>query len=332
MIKFDEKELLESTSGALKLRDRINEIIDNMWDKGIKNICWFGVGGTYASSMQAEAHMREKSSLDFFVENSNEYFVTGNKRITDDTLVVLSSVSGTTDDMIKALEILRKQTKATVLAFIDKENTPMEKYADYVISYPQNEQLKFFMVADRLMFREGVFPEYEEYYKEMDENLPQALVKTAYEAEEFAKKFAEDHHEDPIHYFVGAGNMYGATYSYAMCYWEEQHWLRTKSIHSGEFFHGMFEIVDRDTNVTLYVGEDSQRPLGERVANFLPRVTSRYTIIDTKDYTLPGISEKYRGSISHLVMKMINSRIDAHIERINCHPTEIRRYYRQLDY
>lgn len=332
MIKFDEKELLESTSGALKLRDRINEIIDNIWDKGIKNICWFGVGGTYASSMQAEVHMREKSSLDFFVENSNEYFVTGNKRITDDTLVVLSSVSGTTDDMIKALEILRKQTKATVLAFIDKENTPMEKYADYVISYPQNEQLKFFMVADRLMFREGVFPEYEEYYKEMDENLPQALVKTAYEAEEFAKKFAEDHHEDPIHYFVGAGNMYGATYSYAMCYWEEQHWLRTKSIHSGEFFHGMFEIVDRDTNVTLYVGEDSQRPLSERVANFLPRVTSRYTIIDTKDYTLPGISEKYRGSISHLVMKMINSRIDAHIERINCHPIEIRRYYRQLDY
>ncbi|MFL8888076.1 SIS domain-containing protein [Helcococcus kunzii] len=332
MIKFDEKELLESTSGALKLRDRINEIIDNIWDKGIKNICWFGVGGTYASSMQAEAHMREKSSLDFFVENSNEYFVTGNKRITEGTLVVLSSVSGTTDDMIKALEILRKQNKATVLAFIDKENTPMEKYADYVISYPQNEQLKFFMVADRLMFREGVFPEYEEYYKEMDENLPQALVKTAYEAEEFAKKFAEDHHEDPIHYFVGAGNMYGATYSYAMCYWEEQHWLRTKSIHSGEFFHGMFEIVDRDTNVTLYVGEDSQRQLSERVANFLPRVTSRYTIIDTKDYTLPGISEKYRGSISHLVMKIINSRIDAHIERINCHPTEIRRYYRQLDY
>lgn len=332
MIKFDEKELLESTSGALKLRDRINKIIDNIWDKGIKNICWFGVGGTYASSMQAEAHMREKSSLDFFVENSNEYFVTGNKRITEGTLVVLSSVSGTTDDMIKALEILRKQNKATVLAFIDKENTPMEKYADYVISYPQNEQLKFFMVADRLMFREGVFPEYEEYYKEMDENLPQALVKTAYEAEEFAKKFAEDHHEDPIHYFVGAGNMYGATYSYAMCYWEEQHWLRTKSIHSGEFFHGMFEIVDRDTNVTLYVGEDSQRQLSERVANFLPRVTSRYTIIDTKDYTLPGISEKYRGSISHLVMKIINSRIDAHIERINCHPTEIRRYYRQLDY
>ena len=29
-----------------------------------------------------------------------------------------------------------------------------------------------------------------------------------------------------------AANLYGATYSYAMCYWEEQHWLRAKSIHA----------------------------------------------------------------------------------------------------
>ena len=332
MIKFDEKDLLESTTGVFKLRPMINEIVDKIWDKGFDNICWFGVGGTYASSMQAEVHMRERSSLNFFVENSNEYFATGNKKISDDTFIIFSSVTGTTDDMIKSLKIIRETTKATVLAFIDKENTPLAEYADYVLSYPENEQIKFFMVADRFMYREGVFPDYEEYYKEIEENLPQALVKTAYEAEEFGLKFAKEHHEDPIHYFVGAGNMYGATYSYAMCYWEEQHWLRTKSIHSGEFFHGMFEIVDRDTNVTLYIGEDSQRVLSERVAKFLPRVTSRYTIIDTKDYSLPGISEKYRGSISHLVMKVINSRIDAHIERINCHPTEIRRYYRQLKY
>lgn len=332
MIKFDEKKLFDSTVGALKLRSEINKVVDEVWKKGFKNICWFGVGGTYASSLQAEIHMREKSSLDFFVENACEYYVTGNKKIGDDTLVILSSVSGTTVDMIKALEVLKKETKATVLAFIDKENTPMEKYADYVLSYPENEQLKFFMVADRLMSLEGVFDEYEEYYKELECNLPNALVETAYEAEEFGKKFAALHHEDPIHYFVGAGNMYGATYSYAMCYWEEQHWLRTKSIHSGEFFHGMLEVIERDTNITVYVGEDSQRSLSERVAKFLPRVTSRYTIIDTKDYSLPGISKKYRGTISHLVMKVINSRIDAHIERINCHPTEIRRYYRQLNY
>jgi len=117
-----------------------------------------------------------------------------------------------------------------------------------------------------------------------------------------------------------------------MCFWEEQHWIRTKSIHSAEFFHGMFEIVDRDTPVTLFLSEDSQRPLSERVAAFLPRVCANYTLIDAKDYDLPGISPEFRGNLSHLVTRAVTQRIDAHIERLNCHPMDIRRYYRRLEY
>ena len=151
-------------------------------------------------------------------------------------------------------------------------------------------------------------------------------------ADDFGKEFAEKHKDDLFHYFIGAGNQYGATYSYAMCYWEEQHWLRSKSIHAGEFFHGTLEIIDRDTPVTLFMGEDAERPLAERVARFLPRICGNYTIIDTKDYPLTGISPEFRGHISHLVMRAITRRIDVHLELINRHPMEIRRYYRQLDY
>lgn len=94
----------------------------------------------------------------------------------------------------------------------------------------------------------------------------------------------------------------------------------------------MLEVVDRDTPVTVFVGEDSQRPLSKRVVDFLPRICGNYTIIDTADYKLEGISPEFRGMISHLVMHAVNNRIDIHIERINCHPMEIRRYYRRLDY
>ena len=94
----------------------------------------------------------------------------------------------------------------------------------------------------------------------------------------------------------------------------------------------MLEVVEKDTPVTVFVGEDAQRPLAERVARFLPRICANYTIIDTKDYELKGISEKYRGLISHLVMHAVTQRIDAHLEKISCHPMEIRRYYRRLDY
>lgn len=83
---------------------------------------------------------------------------------------------------------------------------------DHVISYKQNEQLKFFMVADRFMKNAGEFDDYEEMYAEFDQYLPQALVEVEKAAEPFAAEFAKQHWNDDIHYFVGAGNQWGATY------------------------------------------------------------------------------------------------------------------------
>ncbi len=330
MLKLDVNEMLESVNGALALRSEINNIVDEL-SKDYKNICWMGIGGTWASAMQAYVHMKEYSSLEIIVENASEYLTTGNKRIKDGTIVVMSSVSGTTSEMVKAVEKVQ-DAGAKVIGFIDNEESVLAKMADYVISYKANEQLKFYMVADRFMHNALEIDWYERLYKELDLHLAQVLVDVEIRADEFGKEFALKHHNDPIHYFVGAGNMWGATYSYAMCYWEEQHWLKTKSIMAGEFFHGMFEIIEKDTAVTVYVGEDKQRDLSLRVKEFLPKICDNYTIIDTKDYDLNGISEEFRGMISHLVMRAINHRIDVHIEELNNHNMETRRYYRKLDY
>jgi fructoselysine-6-phosphate deglycase len=275
--------------------------------------------------------MKERSSLEFFVENAAEYLLTGNDRIGEGTVVVISSVTGNTAEMLDGVK-KAKAVGAKVLGFVDAEEADLARLADWEIAYPANEQIKFFMAADRFMYNNGEFPEYDEYYRELDEHLAVGLAETEKAADAFGMDFAARHKDDAIHYFVGAGNQYGSTYSYAMCYWEEQHWMRTKSIHAAEFFHGMLEIVDRDTPVTVFLGEDSQRPLCERVARFLPRVCANYTLIDSKGYELPGISPRYRGNLSHLVTQAVARRIDAHMERLNCHPMEIRRYYRRLDY
>jgi fructoselysine-6-phosphate deglycase len=331
MLKFDGEAKKESIQGTLSLRPKINHLVDTVFTDGFKNLCWMGIGGTYASSLQAQMHMKERSGIEVFTENAAEYIVTGNVRIGKGTVVVISSVSGSTEEMIAAVKKVQN-AGAFVLGFIDQPTAMMASEVDGCISCPGNEQLKFFMVADRFMYLAGEFPGYDDYYREIDAYLPEALASIGPQADKFAVDFVEKHHDDGMHYFVGAGNLYGATYSYAMCYWEEQHWKRTKSIHAAEFFHGMLEVIDRDTNVTVFVGEDSQRSLAERVAAFLPRICGRYTIIDTKDYTLSGISEKNRGSLSPFVMREICARIDVHLEKINCHPMDIRRYYRRLDY
>ena len=87
-----------------------------------------------------------------------------------------------------------------------------------------------------------------------------------------------------MHYVVGGGMLKGAAYSYAMCYMEEMLWMRTKSISCADFFHGTLEIIEKDTNVTLFKGEDHGRAQAERVERFLPRICDNITVFDTKEY------------------------------------------------
>ena len=405
---FDEQGDIKSVNGALALRSQIEKIIDQIWDEGFDNIYFIGIGGTYASAMQVEVYMRGKSSLPVYVENAAEYLTTGNKRLTSRSVVIYSTVSGNTKEMVQLIDKIKadgvrviafidtpgstltqegkwdhlvlypkneqlkfymvanylmykngefpeyerynkemvqlidkiKADGVRVIAFIDTPGSTLTQEGkwDHLVLYPKNEQLKFYMVANYLMYKNGEFPEYERYNKEMEAHLAQGLVEIEKAADAWAYDYAKNKiaflkdHPDLPHYFVGAGNQWGATYSYAMCYWEEQMWIRTKSITCPEFFHGMQEILVDDTPVTLFMGEDEQRPLAERVARFLPKVCANYTIIDTKELPMEGISPEFRGSLSHLMMHAVNNRVDAYMELFLRHPLSIRRYYRQFDY
>ena len=337
MLKFDAQKQLDSVNGALALRGQIEKVVDEIQTTGFDTIYFFGIGGTWASCLQVEVYMRGKSAVSVAVENAAEFIVTGNRRFTDRSVVIFSSVTGSTKEIVGAVD-KAKALGARVFGFVDAEGAPIVQKCDWCISYPANEQLKFFMVANRLMYNNGEFADYDRYNSEMEAYLAQALVDAAVQADPWAEKFAREKyaflqkHPEMPHYFVGSGVQWGATYSYGMCYWEEQLWIRTRTVACQEFFHGMFEIVDANTPVTLFMGEDEQRPLAERVAAFLPKVCRNYVIIDTKDYALKGISPEFRGSISHLVMRAVNSRVEVHMEKELCHPLDIRRYYRQFEY
>ena len=191
MLKFDEQKQIDSVNGALALRGEIESIIDKIVADGYKNICWLGIGGTWASSLQAEVHMKEFSAIDFFVENAAEYNMTGNKRIGEGTIVIISSVSGTTVEVVESVKKVH-EAGAKVFGFIDKLGTPLAEMVDYIITYPANEQLKFFMVADYFMKLNGEFPQYDDVYAQFDAHLAKVLVEVEKAADAFGKAYAEE--------------------------------------------------------------------------------------------------------------------------------------------
>ena len=104
MLKFDEQKQLNSVNGALALRPQIEQVVDEIQERGFDGIYFIGIGGTWASAMQVEVYMRGKSSIPVFVENAAEFITTGNKRFTEKSIVIFSSVTGSTLEMVKAVE------------------------------------------------------------------------------------------------------------------------------------------------------------------------------------------------------------------------------------
>ena len=81
------------------------------------------------------------------------------------------------------------------------------------------------------------------------------------QADEYCEAYARAHRDDKIQYLIGSGNLWGPTYSYAMCIMEEMQWMRTKSVTAGDFFHGTLEVIERDDTVLLFFGEDESLEL-----------------------------------------------------------------------
>ena len=88
MIKFDEQKQLDSVAGALAIRKEIEGIAADVAGRGYKNICYLGIGGTYASALQTQNHVQEYSGMEIIAQNAALYNTTGNRRIGKDLSLI----------------------------------------------------------------------------------------------------------------------------------------------------------------------------------------------------------------------------------------------------
>ena len=153
LLKFNEEWARSSVNGALAIRKDINRIVDEICAQGYRNICWLGIGGTWASGMQAAVHMKEQSEIETWAENASEYNTTGNKRVGEGTVVITSSVTGSTgsvkefhgDEQEGVLEQEERELIESVIEFDDKNVRDIMVPKDQVVFLYDNatyEQMK----------------------------------------------------------------------------------------------------------------------------------------------------------------------------------------------
>ncbi|MFN0224275.1 SIS domain-containing protein [Paenibacillus sp. KR2-11] len=337
MLHFDENLFLKLVEEeGLAYRGQIEEIVDGIAGRGYSNLFLIGAGGTIAMMYPYEYILKSSSTIDVHAEIAAEFMAMNHKHLTRDSVCIFTSVSGTTQETVAAAAYC-KERGATTIALVAEPGTPLTQIVDHCITTGSEKHsfdtffMLLYMVIFRFMYNRGEFPQYERFTEEVA-HLPRAILQAVQAFDKRAEDFAIRHKDTGYHMMVGSGNLWGNTYSYAMCILEEMQWIHAKSIHAAEFFHGTLELVLEDTSVILLKGEDETRPLVERVERFCEKITKQLTVIDTADFEMAGISEEFRKHFAVSINWSVLSRISVYLERERNHPLTLRRYYRQMEY
>lgn len=332
MVKFDEKKILENGKYIYDQREKIETIADKVCENGFDNILFTSSGGSQAMMQPFDYMISVMSDLQVQSQLASDLLVVGNNHLNDRTLVFMASKSGDTKETVEAARFV-KEKGGVIVSILGVDNSPLGELSDYSVIFKDGRpmELILYLLIGKILSNKGFFEDYKQFADEL-ENLPAALVSVGKASEEKGRAYAMKYKDDPYQIWIGSGNLWGPTYSFAMCVLEESQWLRTKSVSSPEFFHGTIELIEKDVCVALTMTEAQTRVQDERVKKFLEQYTDNLTVFDTADYELPGISDKFRWMLSPVVINAALSRVSKNFEDIRGHALEIRRYYRKVEY
>ncbi|MBZ9734214.1 SIS domain-containing protein [Mesorhizobium sp. CA18] len=337
MLNFDEARFVRIQSGAVALRERIEAVVAQCLAAEAQNIFFLGTGGAAILMHPAAQLLQRRSGFPAFVDITAELQLVQSVHLTDKSIVVLPSLSGTTKESVALLSRI-KDVGATVITLVGHEETPLGKAGDHVfVNFAEDDTscesfyLQSLFIALAVLKHRGELAESERIFAEL-EQLPRLLLEVKQSYEQEAAGFAQKLAASDYHIITGAGNVWPQAWYYGMCILEEMQWIRTRPVHASDFFHGTLELVDKNVSVVLFKGEDSARPLADRVEKFAPTYTDKLTVLDTADFELPGISPDVRALVSPIVLATALERVSAHLEVIRNHPLTTRRYYKRVVY
>ena len=337
MLNFDEARFLEIQRGALALAAPLRNAVTELIDGGAGNLFFLGAGGAGVLMQPAADLLRRQSSFPVYLEHAAELMQTGSVNLGAQSIVVIPSLSGTTTEAVEVMAYAQARG-ATVISLTGHADSPVAHGADRnFTAFAEDDTssesfyLQSLILVLAIMNRLGVYPEYEKTLAQL-EALPELLLEVKRSFETTASEIAETIKDDEYHIITGAGPAWTEAWYYGTCILEEMQWIRTRPVHASDFFHGTLELLEPGVSLILFKGEDASRPLVERVENWAPSITDRFTVIDAATFELPGISPEVRALLSHVLIATVLERVSAHLEVLRDHPLTTRRYYRRAAY
>lgn len=307
---------------------RIEAMVQSWIAGGLDQVYLVGCGGSLAIMEPVKWLLDRFSPLAVDAYNAFEFVNRVPRRLTSRSAAVLASHSGTTEEVLTALQIAKQHGART--AGLSVPATPLTDGAGTALTYTGpviNLQKLYtvYLIAAHLIIQTGDKAEGQRLLAAL-KNLPETLHGIKESAQERGRQLAARYKETNLYYVVGTGPLAGVAYQFSICILLEMQWIHAADINAGEFRHGPYEIVEQGTPMIFLVGEDASRPVAERALAFAQRYGADTIVFDTKE--MPAIDP----DLSPFAIIVGLQWFAWHLSVERDHPLSTRRYMWKVPY
>lgn len=318
--------------------EQIQNVIEAVKEKDIKNIFFVACGGSMAALSLGDYFVTKDTEMPSFVYTSNEFIHRAPKALGENSLVILRSHSGTTPETVGAATYAREQSALTVAISMDVES-PLCQESEYTVHYNYKDgsdaidgeigvyYTLLFKLLNQITGEEKFLRGVEQLSK-LGELIESNQTKYKDVADTFGKKYKRD----KVIYTMASGAYIHHAYSFTSCLLMEMLWIHSNAIHSGEYFHGPFEVTDFDVPFLVVVGEGPSTPLDQRALDFVSKYSEKVEVVNVKEFDYSGVDEdlkEYFGSaLAGPVLRLYADGLAEHTG----HPLSVRRYMWKMEY
>ena len=318
---------------ALEIKERLEP------EGGIHSVLFIACGGSMTALFAAKYFMEnEAKTLRVGYYTSNEFLHCPPPWFGKNSVVVTACQRGTTPETVGVVKFCKEHGVASIV-LTNVAGSPITQFSDYSILYemgeeaiPQNKKpgTAFQLAVELLNVSEGC-PSYESYLASY--SIFNKIVHTMHESfSDRSQRMAEKFEAEPLIYMIGSGPSYGSARQESICVFMEMQWINSAVIHSGDFFHGPFEMTDEKNAFIVLVNDGKTRELDERVVRFLAKHNAKFEALDAKEYGIEEIPQAVREYFNPLFLTEILHVFNVHLSKQRQHPMNIRRYMWKEEY
>src|SRR5699024_10622924 len=277
--------------------EQLETIKKELEGREVHNMYFVACGGSLAILSVGDYFSDREMLIPSKSYTSNEFIHRNPAQLGEKSVVILRSHSGDTPETVEAANFARKKGATTIAISMDMQS-PLCEAVDHTIHYNYKDD------SDAIDGEVGMFysllftvfnslnPD-EKYERVLSQlNSLDKLIKINKDLTyNRAFEFGRENKREKTIYTIASGAYYYDAYSFSSCLLMEMLWINSNAIHSGEYFHGPFEITDYDVPFLIIKGEGPSQSLDNRAINFAEKFSEKVEIVDISKLDYTGIDE-----------------------------------------